>query len=59
MHWAGTESARVWKGYMDGAIQTGLRAADEVLNRLRPDLQKDDILKQLDEKRQAEKTGKK
>ena len=54
MHWAGTESARVWKGYMDGAVQSGLRAADEVLDRLRPDLQKDDILKQLDEKRLAD-----
>ena len=40
--------------YMDGAVQSGLHAADEVLDRLRPDLQKNDILKQLDEKRLAD-----
>ena len=31
MHWAGTETATVWNGYMDGAIQSGERAAREVL----------------------------
>ena len=31
IHWAGTESATEWGGYMDGAIDSGLRAADEVL----------------------------
>ena len=31
VHWAGTETATVWNGYMDGAIQAGERAADEVL----------------------------
>ena len=30
VHWAGTDTATVWNGYMDGAIQAGERAADEV-----------------------------
>jgi monoamine oxidase len=31
IHWAGTETATVWNGYMDGAIRSGERAAKEVL----------------------------
>jgi monoamine oxidase len=31
IHWAGTETATVWSGYMDGAVQSGQRAAAEVL----------------------------
>lgn len=31
IHWAGTETATVWCGYMDGAIQSGERAAQEIL----------------------------
>ena len=31
IHWAGTETATVWNGYMDGAIRSGQRAAAEVL----------------------------
>ena len=31
MHWAGTETAEVWNGYMDGAVRSGERAAQEVL----------------------------
>ena len=31
IHWAGTETATVWNGYMDGAVQSGQRAAQEVL----------------------------
>lgn len=31
IHWAGTETASVWHGYMDGAIASGERAAHEVL----------------------------
>jgi monoamine oxidase len=31
IHWAGTETAEVWNGYMDGAISSGERAAHEVL----------------------------
>lgn len=35
IHWAGTESAKVWCGYMDGAISAGARAATEVIAALR------------------------
>ena len=31
IHWAGTEAAEYWTGYMDGAIRSGERAAGEVL----------------------------
>ena len=34
IHWAGTETATEWAGYMDGAIDSGLRAAGEVLAEL-------------------------
>lgn len=34
IHWAGTETAMEWAGYMDGALESGERAAHEVLNRL-------------------------
>ena len=34
IHWAGTETATLWNGYMDGAVQSGYRAADEVLEGL-------------------------
>ena len=30
VHWAGTETATVWNGYIDGAITSGRRAAEEV-----------------------------
>jgi monoamine oxidase len=33
-HWAGTETAGYWNGYMDGAISSGHRAAKEVLAKL-------------------------
>jgi monoamine oxidase len=29
IHWAGAETATVWNGYMDGAVQSGERAAVE------------------------------
>jgi monoamine oxidase len=32
VHWAGTETATVWNGYMEGAILSGERAAQEVLD---------------------------
>jgi monoamine oxidase len=35
LHWAGAETATVWNGYMDGAVQSGERAAAEVLAALR------------------------
>jgi monoamine oxidase len=31
LHWAGTETATAWTAYMEGAVQSGQRAADEVL----------------------------
>jgi monoamine oxidase len=34
IHWAGTETATVWSGYMEGAVQSGERAAQEVLSAL-------------------------
>jgi monoamine oxidase len=30
LHWAGTETAEVFNGYMDGAVRSGERAAVEV-----------------------------
>jgi monoamine oxidase len=30
IHWAGTETATVWNGYMDGAVRSGDRACAEV-----------------------------
>jgi monoamine oxidase len=30
IHFAGTETATEWAGYMDGAVQAGLRAANEI-----------------------------
>ena len=30
IHWAGTETAEVFTGYMDGAVRSGERAAREV-----------------------------
>ncbi|HUA74699.1 MAG TPA: flavin monoamine oxidase family protein [Solirubrobacteraceae bacterium] len=34
IHWAGTETADYWVGYMDGAVRSGERAAAEVLAEL-------------------------
>jgi monoamine oxidase len=31
IHWAGTETADYWNGYMDGAVRSGERAAAEVV----------------------------
>ena len=31
VHWAGTETATEWNGYLDGAVRSGSRAAAEVL----------------------------
>jgi monoamine oxidase len=35
IHWAGTETATEWCGYLDGALSAGQRAADEVLAALK------------------------
>jgi len=34
IHWAGTETATGWCQYMDGAVRSGERAAEEVLRKL-------------------------
>jgi monoamine oxidase len=34
IHWAGTETATYWNGYMDGAVRSGDRAAAEALRAL-------------------------
>jgi len=34
IHWAGTETSDFWVGYMDGAVRSGERAAQEVLAEL-------------------------
>ncbi|MBS2013657.1 MAG: flavin monoamine oxidase family protein [Deltaproteobacteria bacterium] len=31
VHWAGTETATVWSGYIDGAIASGKRAANDII----------------------------
>ena len=31
IHWAGAETSTIWNGYMEGAIRSGRRAADEIL----------------------------
>jgi monoamine oxidase len=35
IHWAGTETATYWNGYMDGAVRSGERASAEVVKLLR------------------------
>lgn len=42
LHFAGTETASQWMGYMDGAIDAGRRAASEVLVSLRAEDQPKD-----------------
>jgi monoamine oxidase len=34
VHWAGTETASFWNGFMDGAVRSGERAATEVIESL-------------------------
>jgi monoamine oxidase len=36
IHWAGTETATEWSGYMEGAVQSGERAAREAIEELTP-----------------------
>jgi monoamine oxidase len=31
IHWAGTETATAWSGYIDGALSSGVRAAGEIV----------------------------
>jgi monoamine oxidase len=30
VHWAGSDTSEIWNGYVEGALQAGLRAANEV-----------------------------
>ena len=32
VHWAGAETATIWTGYLDGAVRSGERAAEEALD---------------------------
>lgn len=34
MHFIGTETLLVWKGYMEGAVRSGIRGAEEVIDSL-------------------------
>ena len=34
IHWAGADTATYWRGYMDGAVRSGERAAKEVVSAL-------------------------
>lgn len=33
IHWAGAETSQIWNGYMDGAVRSGHRAANEILSK--------------------------
>jgi monoamine oxidase len=37
LHWAGTETATEWCGYLDGALRSGHRAAEEIVKALTSD----------------------
>jgi monoamine oxidase len=39
IHWAGTETALDWAGYFEGAVESGDRAAAEVLQLLQSKVQ--------------------
>ncbi|KAK7019792.1 hypothetical protein SK128_021483 [Halocaridina rubra] len=45
IHFAGTDTATYWVGYVSGAVQSGERAKTEVLHHIRPDLIKKSDLK--------------
>ncbi|XP_022093603.1 probable flavin-containing monoamine oxidase A [Acanthaster planci] len=53
VHWAGTETATHHTGFINGAVQSGMRAADEVLRRLEPHRQADRLLICLDNQRKT------
>ena len=48
IHFAGTNFASKWMGYMSGAVQSGYTAAAEILEKLEPHLLNDDDKKYLD-----------
>jgi len=47
VHFGGTETATSWIGYMDGAVQSGVRAALEVLDILKPQTLSSEDFKEL------------
>ncbi|CAH1273987.1 MAOA [Branchiostoma lanceolatum] len=47
IHWAGTETASLWCGFMNGAVQSGIRAAVEVLSATSPQLLTEDDRQEL------------
>ena len=55
VHFCGTESATEWQGYMDGAVESGERAAHEVLFRLNDPLVKYDYTKTFYHQRETTK----
>lgn len=50
IHWAGTESATQWNGYLSGAVQSGMRASEEVLACISHEAKGDGVLEDLDKK---------
>ncbi|XP_046560280.1 probable flavin-containing monoamine oxidase A [Haliotis rubra] len=55
IHFAGTETATVWIGTMNGAVQAGLRAATEVLRIIKPEVVTPDDLAILTTNRTRQK----
>ncbi len=47
IHWAGTETATEWYAYMDGAVSSGKRAADEVADALKMENSAENLLKSI------------
>ncbi|KHN85210.1 Amine oxidase [flavin-containing] A [Toxocara canis] len=45
VHFAGTEAATLWPGYMSGAVQSGLRAANEIVWHFQPEAVDEEALK--------------
>lgn len=35
IHWSGTETATKWIGYMEGALESGVRVSREILGKLK------------------------
>ena len=48
VHFGGTETARSWIGYMEGAVESGMRTGLEVLKNIKPECLTDEELKSID-----------
>ncbi|KAM8872030.1 putative flavin-containing monoamine oxidase A isoform 1-T1 [Synchiropus picturatus] len=57
IHWSGTETATKWCGYMSGAVQSGKRAALEVLADLSPDCLTQEELQAVQESQSEKDSG--